>query len=118
MRECQGSTEVDVNHQPTHCRPSTEADPSSLSRRHTVWVEPPKRIELLTYALRVASGTPEPALRRLNLFLPTQSRPIACATLAARLAARPQPPDSTGSVQLVLRGPTEPRRLPLLAAVA
>jgi hypothetical protein len=35
-RECQGSTEVTVNHQPKHCQPSPGTETSSISRRNTV----------------------------------------------------------------------------------
>jgi hypothetical protein len=35
IRECQGSTEVGVNHQPKPCKASAEGETSSLSRRHT-----------------------------------------------------------------------------------
>jgi hypothetical protein len=34
-RECQGSAEVGVKHQPKHCQPSTEAEMSHISRRNT-----------------------------------------------------------------------------------
>ena len=55
IRECQGSAEVTVNHQPKLCKASAEVEKSSLSRRNTTISEPPRGIEPRTYALRVAS---------------------------------------------------------------
>ena len=37
-KECQGSTETGVKHQPTHCQPSAEARMSSLSRTNSGYV--------------------------------------------------------------------------------
>src|SRR5829696_9239969 len=39
IRECQGSAEVGVNHQPKPCKASAEGEKSSLSRRHTTDTE-------------------------------------------------------------------------------
>src|SRR5829696_3437062 len=55
IRECQGATEVAVNHQPKPCKASAEGEKSSLSRRHTLFRELAGGLEPRTYALRERS---------------------------------------------------------------
>src|SRR5215204_6973899 len=52
IRECQGSTEVAVNHQPKPCKASAEGEKSSLSRRHTQAVVGPVGLEPTTQGLK------------------------------------------------------------------
>ena len=57
IRECQGSTEVTVNHQPKLCKASAEVEKSSLNRGNTQIMELTGRLELPTCCLQDSCAT-------------------------------------------------------------
>ena len=57
IRECQGSAEVTVNHQPKLCKASAEVEKSSLNRGNTQIMELTGRLELPTCCLQDSCAT-------------------------------------------------------------